>query len=450
VTISTQDLAAEVSRAAFGALLAPQGRGFYIPLELLAIVWGTIQLGKEVLPSPEEQPEIVYLRRSHDFARRWMGGEPEDITAVDRTFVKGDEAPEILRALLISLRVPIPNRRTLPGWGGQHLYPYVGELIHYDAVPRRGKQNPVSIEQYTFRGGGGLVYRMLRSDPDKERLGEVRSGLSMLAQDSEGPLGQLAKACTSHDRAEPSPFIDQREKRAEVRDTVWVDVLRSGVRNITGRDDLSRAKQVELLMHFVPFCIARHQLDCSAELLGEDRVVLPASLVTRTSPIRKISRKEFDHARGLIDRSLDVALKRLGDDVDAPEKAALLEAAARTRTWRTGITSFFAGTLATSGGLNAHTGSRYVTIQLSLLEALVCAMLPPGREVEFESFCTSILANQLGLIVDHRSASAFGFTDRIDADEFVQNAAQLAQDLSGLGLLSEFSDATRMVRGEVS
>ena len=236
MALSAQDLAAIGSREAFGAVLAPQGRGYYVTLELLALVWGTLHYDDTVLPSVEDTPVITVERRGHDFARRWMGGIDDDISAVEKDLVIGDEGENILRALLASLRVPIPNRRSLPAWGGQHLYPYVGELVHYDAVPRRNRENPVSIERYTYRGGGGLAHMILRADPDIERLAANRSGLRALVTDSGGPLGKLANACAAHDLARPESFKDEREGQAKVLESRWIEVLRNGVANVTARE----------------------------------------------------------------------------------------------------------------------------------------------------------------------------------------------------------------------
>ena len=60
----------------------------------------------------------------------------------------------------------------------------------------------------------------------------------------------------------------------------------------------------------------------------------------------------------------------------------------KSRAWRNNILGFFAGTLATAGALNAHTGSRYVTLRLPRLEASSAPRSRPHEEVEFEYFCT--------------------------------------------------------------
>ena len=178
----------------------------------------------EVLPSVSEHEVVEIRRRSHDFARRWMNGFEEDIRRTDDNYVrdtdsshvKGKDSERVLRSLLESLQVPMPFSRKKPGWFGQHLYPYVGELVHYDAVrAKKGVKTP-TLEQYFYRGGGGLAHFILRSDPDQERLSLTRNGLSELVADSDGPLGLLAKACSANDHAQPDKIKDEREASNQI------------------------------------------------------------------------------------------------------------------------------------------------------------------------------------------------------------------------------------------
>src|SRR5450759_2277639 len=173
MTISNKDAAAVVCRRAFGSMMTQQGRGYYVTLELLAIVWGTNDFDGTVLPTCEKT--ALYNRRSHDFARRLMAADPEFIRKEDLAHLSGKGAPAILEALLASLRVPIPGRRKPPDWPSLHLYPYVGELIHYDATVRPPNKTP-KIERYLYRGAGGLAHKLLRCDPDQERLEANRVG----------------------------------------------------------------------------------------------------------------------------------------------------------------------------------------------------------------------------------------------------------------------------------
>jgi hypothetical protein len=439
---------AEVSKEAFGVLLTSQGRGYYVTLELLAIVWGTARTDSSVLPTfSDDDKKLVYARRSHDFARRLMAND--DVDKRDLDFLRGDATRGILAELLGSLRVPIPNRRSMPAWGLQHLYPYVGELIHYDAVQRRSRENPASIERYTYRGGGGLIHKILRTDPDPERLEHNRIGLARLVANAGGPLGQLALACSSHDRAKESVFEDEIEPATTALPSEWVEHIRTGTRNITSRPTTTRSKQVEMLMNWLPYCLARYQLDLAAHICGTESPVLPIAQLQRPTPIRRLARQELDRSRSLIEKALMTTSQDLAEKTAVGSRRDVLLRLATNRSWREPSLSFFTQTLATCGALNAHTGSRYMTAKLPLLEALVCAALRPGESEEFENFCFETLFRRFGLVFDKRSAAEAGLIEAVDAGDFADNAAQLSFDLSGLGLLSEFSDATRMLHGEV-
>jgi len=447
MTISNKDAAAVVCRRAFGSMMTQQGRGYYVTLELLAIVWGTNDFDGTVLPTCEKT--ALYNRRSHDFARRLMAADPEFIRKEDLAHLSGKGAPAILEALLASLRVPIPGRRKPPDWPSLHLYPYVGELIHYDATVRPPNKTP-KIERYLYRGAGGLAHKLLRCDPDQERLEANRVGLRRLVSNDGGSLGKLAEACASHDLAQRTtdPFEDKKEQECDLEDTDWVDHLRNGVRNIMGRK-LVRAKQIELLMTWVPYAIARHQLDRASAILGQRPRDLPVSLSLQNSPVRQAARRELSHAQGLVDQALQVQANLEAQATDDPDEETTYSSLREQSSRRKPMVTFFTQTMATVGALNALTGSRYLTLQMQLIEAIVCAGLSPGEVVKFDDFCHEILWGQFRIVADPRSASRTGMTTRIDAADLTNNAEQLASDLGSLGLLTEYSDATRMVHGEV-
>lgn len=444
--------AADVYRQAFGANLTSQGRGYYVTMELLAIVWGTSNLPDgSVLPPYVGEDSLLYTQRSHDFARRIMAGGDDAVRPEDLPFLRGQETEMVLRALFESLRVPIPGRRSLPDWGGQHLYPYIGELIHYDAVKRgRGRSSKANIERYTYRGAGGFVHKVLRTDPDADRLEQNRRGLARLVSDAGGPLGTLALACAGHDSAIPKEaFADKLEPETSAKASPWIELIRTGLANIVGRSEVSRAKQVEMLMHWLPYCVARYQLDVAARVLGAVPPALPVSLLQRPTPIRKLARQELDRARTTLERALALSSRVLAQGSE-PERRKVLEGLATRSAWSRPSVAFFTQTMSATGALNAHTGSRHFTLKLPLLEALVCATLAPGQEIEFGEFCETVLLLGLNLVVDRRSAMSIEMISSVDSADFAQNSDQLASDLSSLGLLSEYSDATRMVHGEVA
>ena len=135
----------------FGGILQEQGRGFYVPLELFAIIWGSVEANEQVLRS-DDQP-VRYMRRVHDYARRLLAS-PELLGETERDQLDDKATERTLRALLRGLTVPVPGRRSMGNWRTQHFFPYVGDLIHYEAVMRGSK---INIERNYYRGGGALA-----------------------------------------------------------------------------------------------------------------------------------------------------------------------------------------------------------------------------------------------------------------------------------------------------
>src|SRR4051812_28745853 len=102
----------DVVKACFGATLSDIGRGFFVALELLAILRGRWQLaqtddGFPFLPvRAEGERAFASLRRSHDFARR-MPAEPRDLLFEEELAVlDGETTRATLAALVDALTVP--------------------------------------------------------------------------------------------------------------------------------------------------------------------------------------------------------------------------------------------------------------------------------------------------------------------------------------------------------
>jgi hypothetical protein len=438
----------------YGGILNDQGRGFYVGLELMALLRGTLDHADAILPDPTGAP-IVAVRRSHDFARRLMG-ESRELGEGEASRIKGEQALEILAALGRGLRVPVPGRRRRKPWYAEHFEPAVGELIHYDAVFRRARQRDddastitlggerkrVSVERYFYRGAGGLAHAMLRTDPNPQRLAAVREGFRRLVGDSNTPLGQLFAALGKMDKVQPgeASLADDPEQRCVERlrqDARWTELLRAGVSRILDRG-LPPAKSCGALLHWVGYAIARYQLEVSCRELDKEVPPIPVDLGGTRGPIRRASRECHDRCRSAIVSALESKAEAT--------KPELLEKG-RTRSWRYSARGFFSGTLSALGALNATTGKRHFVLNNELLEAIVFARV--DHEITFEAFCREVLFDELGLVVDSHATKRCGELRLLNRSDFDENAEMLSRRLATLGMLVRYSDHTRMVNPEV-
>lgn len=448
---------AEVVLDLFGVNIEQQGRGFYVSLELLAIARGVYESTQWELLDPGVDV-VSYRRSSHDFARRVSAGaaiEPETLQAA----VDDDETLATLQALTSSLLVQIPGRRKSPSWYNSHLYPFVGELIHYDAAERwkaglpRGTKVP-HIERYVLRGGGGWAYRVLRSDPDGARRTGTRGGLIELIQDGETSLGEIARALRAHDYdTEGDAFPDKSEAEINTFEELspWPEYLRRGVNSIVSRTQVPRAKRIESLMHWTPYCLARHQLHLARTSLDLSPETVFVDMLKDASPLRRLSQDGLDGFRKNIVNAIIARATTLHSEAVASANDEGARRYARHMTQSKAGTgspvAFFSESLAAVGALNATTGRRHFTMKPPMLEAMVCASLAPGQEEELYAFCFRLF-DEYRVIVDDRTAGEHDLTVDIDASILARNLDAFRSRLAATGLLTQYSDATSIVRGE--
>lgn len=450
--MSRKELGTEAVQHTFGGALYQQGRGFYTALELFAILRGSVLLEQKerelggsairVLPPPTEK--TVFFRPSHDFARRLMAGDPG---VSNNAKVKGEATERTLRALVRGLENPVPGARKPPtSWGSRHFFPFPAELAHYDAVARGSK---ISTETYIFRGGGGLAHKILRTDHELARLARTRRGLRRLMSDTHSAVGRIAAALQALDEVpylkeqavdlghlESLAFRDNIEWTSwttNSEETRWFELLREGVDRVLTRQDLTDFQRVEILMHLVPFCLCMHQLAMSRRVLDRDeneQIMLDAG--HRAGAVRERARQHFNQSAGAITAALEKTAQDLG------HKALLTGSS----TWRTGPRSFFTTTCYAVGIANASTGRRFFAIRPAFLEMVTAAFVE--GYVPLQTFTRDVLSQKLGLMTDH-AAVAVDDDYHLDRADLDANRDALAERLVGLGLLLEYSDATKMV-----
>lgn len=448
---------AEVVLDLFGVNIEQQGRGFYVSLELLAIARGVYETAARELLDPTVGV-ISYQRSSHDFARRVAAGAVIDPQTL-HSAVDDEETLAALQALTSSLVVQIPGRRKSPSWYNSHLYPFVGELIHYDAAERwtaglpRGTKMP-HIERYVLRGGGAWAYRVLRSDLDNVRRAGTREGLLELVHDGETSLGEIARALRSHDYdAEKEAFADKAEAEIDTFEdrSPWPEYLRRGVNFIVSRTQVPKAKRIESLMHWTPYCLARHQLHLARTSLSLPSETVFVDMLKEASPLRRISQDGLDGFRkNIVNAIIDRATHLHSEAVASGNEEAARRYARHMSQSKAGTGSpaaFFSESLAAVGALNATAGRRHFTLKPPMLEAIVCASLAPGQEEELFGFC-SRLFGEYRLIIDDRTAGENDLTVDVDASILARNLDAFRSRLAATGLLTQYSDATSIVRGE--
>ncbi len=433
-----------VARSCYGSPLAQQERGFFVCLELLSVLRGHFLSGEELLSPGDEMKD--FIRVSHDFARRLAVGslhrDDEGFESIDL------DAREPLQALLKSLTLSIPGQRRAPEWFGCYLYPYVGELVHYDTVRRR---NQPALERYSFRGAGILAHEILRTDPNHERVERAQRGLKQLVTNSGTALGKLARALHSHDHVGDSdPWLGEVEQAiagAALPETKWTELLRRGVANIVDRTETPGAQRIEHLMHWVPYCIARHALEISQEAAGQSCAPIVVDLRSSSNPVRDLSRTDLDRSRWAIVNALLAQAEMIRDSYDAehPDRKAFNTLLKSRERLIKGPRAFVTETLAAVGALNSTSGRRWFTIHLPLMETFVHALVPEFEEIELDRFILEELCHRLDLVLDGKSAAKRGLVEQVDLAEFDRNAEFAATALRSLGLLTEYSDSTRMV-----
>lgn len=448
---------AEVVFDLFGVNLEQQGRGFYVSLELLAIARGIYEVDASALLDADADV-VSYLRSSHDFARRVAVNARIDDQALAAA-VDDNETLATLQALSSSLLVQIPGRRKSPNWYNTHLYPFVGELIHYDAAERQEKGQPRGtkvphIERYVFRDGGAWAYRVLRTDPDGARRARTREGLLELVRDSGSPLGEISHSLRAHDYTrDKEPYEDRSESEIQTFEdrSPWPEHLRRGVNFIASRTNVPRSKRIESLMHWVPYCLARHQLHLARTSLGQPPETVFVDLVKDATPLRRLSQNALDGFRKDIVNAIIARATTLHDAAEEEGDEVLAERYKRhmsqSDTGTGSPRSFFSETLAAVGALNATTGRRHLTMKPPMLEAIVSATLAPDREEELYAF-SARLFDEYRIIVDDRTAGEHDLTVDIDASVFARNLDAFRSRLAATGLLTQYSDATSIVRGE--
>lgn len=410
----------------FGGILVSDGAGFYPGLELLNLVYGVEN--HEILPPPGK---LTYVRRSQEYARKLVW-DAEFQRHPNSGQLVGDGTLGVLKHLFRCLQLRIPNMNKEPEWHRAHFFPYTRSLIHWDARIAKKKSDEIAIERRYLRGAGAYAFQVLRESPQKQ-LEQLRAAFENLYPSTPTPLERLAEVMDQNSlRAVGLEQSGDLEEKVLTFSDEDEENFRIGTLNILTQDGLSVTARVSGLLSWVGFWLAVTQLRRVCASLGREQIPI---LVDCGSTPGQLRRDSAD--------ALNRAVSAIRDAVDA--KAKLLEMDNLKPIERTKVSAFFTGTGATIGLVNAFTGRRYFVAGLDLLEMLVMAGTSQGSEIPFSDFMRDFLYSKCHLVVCKDAAEKIGLLERMDSSVFEDNEHYLAERMKAQGLLSDYSDSTRMV-----
>jgi hypothetical protein len=414
----------DVSRAIFGGVLEYDGAGHYPGLELLNMIMGTE--GNVKFPPGET---VSISRTAHDFARRLVWDDEFEHHSERRNILVDEPTEDAIRRLMECLQLEIPSSSKKPSWERAHFFPYSQSLIHWDA---RERANRIQIQRRYLRGGGALTYRILRLDPNSERLDRCRSGFDALFSEYSSPLERLVAVLAGHGAKDHEPSVDQIERVSQVRNDSLDDLYRDGIVKIVEHQELSTVSRIKALMNWTGFWLILAQHQRAAESIHAPTPFIVVDCSGSHPQLRRASQRNLKDAQALILHAVDEMARKTNGTILAKAR-------------RNSMRSFFWATAATVKLLNAWRGRRHFTLGLEILEPLVLAATQGKAELTFEEFVDDWLYGKCRMVVGRSAAERSGLLATFDASIFEDNENHLATQMEAAGLLTQYSDATRMV-----
>ena len=411
----------EVSRQLFGGVLDFDAAGHYPGLELLNLIFCCDS--ELILPSGEE---VKVTRRSHDLARRLVWDPNFEADKRRHSVLLDDEnAESTLRELFRCLQLEIPSGTKEPTWTRAHFFPYTSSLIHWDS---RERGNKISLERLYLRGGGSLAFKILRFDPDEDRLTRIRIGLENLyTATKDSPLDVLASFVNLQSYSDANATVDEIEKSSSVVETPFFDTYRNGVQALLEQEHATSVSKVRSLMGWTSIWLVLMQNRQVQDKLGKSTPIIICDCGADNPQLKKASQRCLQDAMN----DIITAVKSIEPNLPNAQQNK--------------IKSFFWATAAANGFLNAWKGRKHFTLSIDALEVIVLATVPTGTQMPFERFVQQILYERLGIAIGRGAAEDSGLIQSIDASIFEENEAQLAIQMVASGLVTQYSDATRMV-----
>lgn len=418
----------DISKELFGGVLVSDAAGFYPGLEFLNLVFCVAD--GAMLPPPGA---VQYRLRSQEFARKLVWSEGF-LGHPHAGHLFGDSSRDVLQHLLKCLQLRIPNMSKEPDWDRAHFFPYTKTLIHWDARKKKGNKEAIDIERRYLRGAGAYAFSVLRQDPDSDRLEKIRNAFSALYPSEPSPLERLAQVLENNSLIPGGQTKDGawEEQNTRVKGDEDEETFRDGILNILTQSGLSVTARVTALMSWVGLWLMTVQVRRACDRLGRKHIPLLVDCGTTPGQLRRESYEALSMSVNSIREAADnCQVEDSGEHLTSTEKAKL--------------SAFFTGTGATIGLVNAFSGRRFFVAGLDLMEMLVMAGTNERSELPFASFTRDWLFRKCHLVFCKDAAEELGLLEQMDASIFEDNEQFLAQRMKAQGLLSDYSDSTRMV-----
>lgn len=413
----------DITKQLFGGVLDIDGTGFYPGLELLNFI---LYSEGGTLPSEDD---FKFTRYAHDFARRLL--QDESLPEVEKRQVLIDaQSEDTVRRLLHCLELNIANIVKVKSWERTHFFPYTRSLVHWDARFKGGAVNrSLLLERRYLRGGGALAFHILRKDHNLVRLNKIREGFDLLFPEGEAtPLESLASTLKNRGYKDPEPVKDTIEPQSKLFNDELEELYRDGVMRILSHIELPGVSRIRSLINWTGIWLVIMQNARSADALGCERQNLIFDCAGKHGQLRRASQ-----------RCLKDAINRV---FTAASKVANSQA---TKQQLGKVRGTFAGTAAAVSLLNSWKGRRHFVMGLDALETLVLACIEGEEEISFERFVMDWLYGKCHFITGRESAQDAELLSNFDATIFEENERMLVEQMKATGLLTIYSDATRMI-----
>lgn len=416
--------ATAVTQELFGGVFDSDGSGHYPGLELINLVVCCVD---GVLPGQIEQ--IRVRRHAHDFARQLITNElPSDRM---KTVLFSEHSASVVSRLLKCLELETPNVVKTKRWERTHFFPYTRSLVHWDARKGRGNSGDIQIERRYLRGAGAYAHFVLRNDTNQVRLNSTREGFARLYPEVQpSALEHLALTLRDSGYSDPVDRQEMIEGSSKLFHDEWEELFRDGMSNILGHTSLPTVQRVRAVMNWTSLWTALMQASRALEADSSNQVVIIADCSGGYRQLRTAAQRNFKEIVSTIQR----VARQKGTELGSLPNSQL-EA----------IRAFFGNTAAAAGLLNAWKGRRHFTLRLEAIETLVMAAIPANSEQTYENFLTDWLFRRCRIVVGREAAALEGMLDDFDGTIFEENERRLAEKMEAAGLLTVFSDATRMV-----